>query len=101
MISQADCGMISGIFPTARTTDFLSRKPHSLSWGFLETFIRNTRDAVFTNEVVIMDAPASRSVRPVVDILIKEVKRAPCCRFVVEKNPEMGGKVRKTRPASR
>jgi hypothetical protein len=37
-------------------------------------------------------------VRPSLTSLINQRKPARCCRFVAEKNPERGGKVRKTRP---
>ena len=42
-----------------------------------------------------------RHVRPALTSLINQRKSVTCCRFVVEKNPEKGGKVRKTRPANR
>jgi hypothetical protein len=98
---------------TCGTTDFLSRKPHSSSWAFLEIFIRNSGDAVLLTGAGKVDAAATRSwlimrkmefrrVRPAVDILIKTMENAArCCRFVAGKNPEKGGKVRKTRHANR
>src|SRR6516162_3336625 len=38
--------MISGIFHTGGTTDFLSKKPHSSSWTFLEIYSRKSSSAV-------------------------------------------------------
>ena len=35
----------------------------------------------------------------IADLLNHSGNAGRCCRFVVEKNPEKGGKVRKTRPA--
>jgi hypothetical protein len=110
LISQADCGMISRIFRTGGNDRFSIQETSFPFIGLLRDLQSKIEQRGLTSGPGKADTLALRSrftytpsgfrrLLSSLTSLINSGNAACRCRFVVEKNPEKGGKVRKTLPA--